>query len=86
VEIEFDLAKSAKNASTRGLPFDLVMELAWDEALIVEDARRDCSEKRLLGFAPMGGRLHVVCYWDYGDTCFNFQLFSSLDGSYPIAE
>ncbi len=62
MEIEFDPEKSAKNAKERGLPFELTAELDWDMALGIEDKRRDYGEARFLTFAPMNGRLHVVCY------------------------
>jgi uncharacterized protein len=67
VKIEFDPAKSARNAKARGLPFELAEALDWDAAVIVEDRRRDYGEARLLAFAPMNERLHVVCYSVRGD-------------------
>ena len=68
MKIEFDPEKSGRNARERGLPFELAGEaFEWSEAQIVEDRRRDYGEKRLLAFAPMRGRLHVVCYCIRGD-------------------
>jgi uncharacterized DUF497 family protein len=62
VEIEFDPKKSAKNAGKRGLPFDLARDaFNWDEAHIIEDERHAYGERRFLAFAPMHGRLHVIC-------------------------
>jgi uncharacterized DUF497 family protein len=66
--IEFDLAKSARNAEERGLPFELVAELEWEKARIVPDTRRDYGEERLIATAPLKGRLHVVCYCIRGET------------------
>lgn len=62
MEIEFDPDKSAKNDKERGLPFERAAELEWDRAVIVPDRRRDYGEERSLAFAPMNGRLHVVCF------------------------
>lgn len=63
MQIEYDPAKSAKNARERGLPFDLTRDaFDWDAALIIEDKRNDYGERRFLAFAPVSGRLYVVCY------------------------
>jgi len=68
VKIEFDPAKSARNAAARGLPFELTRdEFDWNAALVVEDARRDYGERRFLALGPMQGRLHVVCYCIRGE-------------------
>jgi uncharacterized DUF497 family protein len=62
MEIEYDPAKSAKNARDRGLPFDLVAELEWGRAFAFEDDRFEYGEERMIAFVPMHGRLYVVCY------------------------
>lgn len=63
MEIEFDPKKSAWNAEARGLPFELAAEaFEWDAAHIIADERRDYGEAPFLAFAPLRGRLHVVCY------------------------
>ncbi len=62
MKIEFGPAKSARNAEERGLPFELAAELEWEKALIVQDRLRDYGEERLIAFAQLQGRLHVVCY------------------------
>jgi uncharacterized DUF497 family protein len=62
VIIEFDLAKSEKNARERGLPFELVDEFDWDTALIIEDMRRDYGEPRFRAFGFIGARLHALVY------------------------
>jgi uncharacterized protein len=67
MEIEFDPEKSAKNDRKRGLPFELVAELEWDKAHTIPDQRRDYGEERIIAFAPMQGRLHVVCFSVRGD-------------------
>jgi uncharacterized DUF497 family protein len=57
MEIEYDPAKSAKNAKERGLPFDLAAELEWRKAVISVDDRFMYGEERRIAFAPMRGRL-----------------------------
>ncbi len=46
----------------RGLPFELVADLDWDAAHTIEDQRRSYGETRYLAYAPMRGRLYVVCF------------------------
>jgi uncharacterized protein len=62
VKIEFDPAKSARNARERGLPFELTADLDWLAARVWLDQRRDCGEERYLALVPMTGRLYAVCY------------------------
>lgn len=40
MKIEFDAAKSEKNARERNLPFNLAENFDWETALITEDDRR----------------------------------------------
>ena len=67
MKIEFDPEKSARNARERGLPFELTTEVDWNAAHIVEDTRRDYGETRFLAYAPIRGRIHVVCFCLRGD-------------------
>ncbi len=62
MEIEFDPEKSAKNDRERGLPFERAADLEWDKAHAFPDHRRDYGEDRITAFAPMEGRLYVVCF------------------------
>ena len=68
MKIEFDPHKSTKNVKERGLPFERAADLDWDSAIIVPDDRNDYGEERLLAFARMQGRLHVVCFSIRDDT------------------
>ena len=67
MKIEFDPAKSARNARDRGLPFELTAELDWNAAHTIEDRRQSYGETRYLAYAPIRGRLHVVCFCIRGD-------------------
>jgi uncharacterized protein len=53
VRIEFDPAKSARNARERGLSFELAADLNWDAAHMIEDQRQSYGETRYLAYAPM---------------------------------
>ncbi len=62
MNISFDPAKSERNERERGLPFLLVRQLDWSDALIEEDERKNYGERRyrVLGF--IGDRLHAVVF------------------------
>jgi len=60
VAITFDPAKSARNIVERGLSFELVADLTWDTALVVEDTRHDYGETRLRVLALLDGHLHAI--------------------------
>ena len=62
MKIEFDPAKSDKNAAQRGLPFDRVAEFDWETALILADGRFSYPEPRFVALGFIGERLHVVCF------------------------
>jgi uncharacterized protein len=62
VKIEFDRAKSEKNAKERGLPFSLVEEFDWETAIFWEDARFPYGETRFVALGFIRGRLHIVCF------------------------
>jgi uncharacterized DUF497 family protein len=61
-DISFDTAKSHRNEVERGLPFSLVLDLDWSSALIKEDTRRDCGERRLQVLGLIRGRLHAMVF------------------------
>jgi uncharacterized DUF497 family protein len=65
--ITFDPGKNARNIAERGLSFERVVELDWETALIVEDARRDYGEPRLLVMASLDGRLHAAVVTPRGE-------------------
>lgn len=67
MKIEFDPAKSARNAKERGLPFELTAELDWHAARVWLDERRDYGEERYLALVPRTDRLFAVCYFVRGD-------------------
>lgn len=58
--ISYDPAKNARNIELRGLPFDLVAEMDWPSAQIVEDKRKDYIERRYRVTGYIEDRLHVA--------------------------
>ena len=62
MKIEFDPAKSEKNARERGLPFWAVSEFEWESAVVSEDARFSYPETRFSALGYIAVRLHVVCF------------------------
>jgi uncharacterized DUF497 family protein len=65
--IEFDPAKSARNARTRGLPFERATEFDWETAIYWEDTRKAYSEHRIVGLGYLEKRLHVLCFIHISD-------------------
>lgn len=62
MRIEFDPAKSERNARERALPFDRVLDFDWAGAVYAEDTRRVYPERRFVAVGALDGRLHVVCF------------------------
>ena len=66
MDISFDPAKSAKNVTERGLPFELATEFEWADALVAEDTRRDYGERRFQALGFIGERLHALVFTPRG--------------------
>lgn len=62
MKLEFDAAKSYKNAIERGLPFSEARQFDFDTAIRVEDTRKDYNEQRIVAYGFIGTRLHVLCF------------------------
>ena len=60
--VEFDPAKDAGNRAKHGLSLAEACALAWDEAVILPDTRRDYGELRFRAYARMTGRLHMAAF------------------------
>lgn len=67
MKITYDPLKNAANIRDRDLTFDLVAELDWSTALVIEDKRRDYGERRFRVFGHIGERLHVMVFTPRGD-------------------
>lgn len=67
MEFAWDLAKSAKNAALRGLPFALAA-LLFDSPVIQRvDDRRDYGEIRIRAIGIVGGAMLHCVYADRGE-------------------
>lgn len=60
--VEFDSNKSGENQRLRGLSFELVTEFDFQNALVVQDQRKDYGEKRWQAIGMLNNRLHVVVF------------------------
>ena len=58
--LEFDAAKNAANIARRGISFESFAEMDFENAVIVEDTRKDYSEPRLRVWGLIERRLHVA--------------------------
>lgn len=62
MRIEFDPAKSERNARQRGLSFDRAHDFDWAGAVYDLDSRRDYPEPRFVALGYLGDRLHSICF------------------------
>jgi uncharacterized protein len=62
MKIEYDAAKSRRNAERRSIDFADAVELFSAPHVIRHDARRDYGEPRLVAYGLIGGRMHVCVY------------------------
>jgi uncharacterized DUF497 family protein len=62
MKIEFDPAKSEKNARERGLPFAMVELIDWSTVQAEDDTRFLYPERRIVASGFIGARLHIVCF------------------------
>ena len=62
MKLEFDPAKSKRNARDRGLSFDPVAEFEWESAVFSADERFDYPEARFLALGFIAGRLNAVVF------------------------
>lgn len=60
MEITYDTAKNSKNIEEHGLSFDMVADVDWGTAVIIEDIRKDYGERRFRVFGYIGNRLHIA--------------------------
>lgn len=62
MHITFDPAKDARNIAKHGVSLALAGQLAWDEAVVWIDDRRNYGEARQCALAPLGSRLYAVVF------------------------
>jgi uncharacterized protein len=81
VEIEFDPDKDRINQMKHGISLAAAADIDLDAATVIEDRRIDYGEPRFLAFAPIGGRLHVLCFTMRG----NFPRRTESTAGEPLA-
>jgi len=62
MEIEFDEAKNKRNILERGLSFERVSEIDFNEVVIYPDNRNDYGEIRYIGLCYLDKRLHILVF------------------------
>ncbi len=67
MRFSYDPNKNRRNIELRGLNFDRVAELDWDNAWIYEDARNEYNEIRFIAYGMLDKRLHFVCFTETKD-------------------
>jgi uncharacterized DUF497 family protein len=67
MRIEYDAAKSRRNAALRGIDFADAIELFSGPHVTQPDLRRDYGERRVIAYGLIRGRLHVCVYTLRGD-------------------
>jgi uncharacterized DUF497 family protein len=60
--IGFDPAKNATNIASRGLSFELVEQMEWATAQMMEDTRKAYGERRFQVLGFIGERLHALVF------------------------
>ena len=65
--LSFDAAKNEKNIEVHGIALSEAEHLDWDAMIAAVDTRKDYGETRLVGYAPLGERLHCVVFVDRAD-------------------
>lgn len=66
--VTFDPGKNARNIAERGLPFDMMDDIDWSAAIMIEDTRKDYGERRFRVFSYIGDRLYVAVITPRNDT------------------
>ncbi len=64
MRVTLDPSKDASNLTKHGVSLNLAKELEWGEMLIWPDDRQDYGEARMVGLAPLAGRVYCVVFVD----------------------
>jgi len=62
MEIDFDPIKNEKNIRERGLSFERVSEIDFNNAMVFPDTRKEYGETRYIALCYLDRRLHVLCF------------------------
>ncbi|PHS27507.1 MAG: hypothetical protein COA83_00410 [Methylophaga sp.] len=67
MSVSYDSNKNKRNIEQRGLNFDQVADLDWDNAWIYQDERDEYNEIRFIAYSMLDKRLHFVCFTETKD-------------------
>jgi len=67
MSVSYDFNKNKRNVEQRGLNFDQVADLDWDNAWIYQDERDEYNEIRFIAYSMLDKRLHFVCFTETKD-------------------
>ncbi len=67
MSVSFDSNKNKRKIEQRGLSFDQVADLDWDNAWIYQDERNEYNEIRFVAYSMLDKRLHLVCFTETKD-------------------
>jgi uncharacterized DUF497 family protein len=62
VTYSFDPAKADLNKTLHGVDFANARYFDWENALVIEDVRRDYGERRYIALGTIGERVHVMVF------------------------
>ena len=67
MQYEWDENKAQRNQGRHKVPFEMVSDFCWDDAIEKEDTRKDYKEIRYMALGPIGDRLHLLVYTMRGE-------------------
>lgn len=62
MDIEYDAGKNLRNIEKHGLSFEQVIDLDWDNAIVMNDNRKGYGEHRFVALTEMNERIYSVCF------------------------
>ena len=86
VEFEWDERKRISNLAKQGVDFRNAVRLDLTRAVVREDRRRDYGELRLIAFALLGERLHVLVFTQRRDAVRIISLCRANDREFDDYE
>ena len=67
MSVSYDSNKNKRNIEHRGLSFDRVADLDWDNVWLYQDERNEYNEIRFIAYSMLEKRLHFVCFTETED-------------------
>ena len=64
MDISYSTGKDQNNIEKHGVSLAEAVNIDWSTALVIEDARRNYGEVRMIGYGLIADRLYCVVYTD----------------------